>query len=168
MQVQTTQRKVVANKMTMRRWTRRFGGYFFATVTVVATLVGTIYGVTSFIDGRIASALSDPATLHKIAIMARPEMIIDAKGTVLIDRGAMDYIQDFQVTTHKEVPILVHKVRITPKRYMALPPLITTVDCGFVSVTSERVEKLDWLLTIEYGGWDGDKPNRVRIEIIDR
>jgi hypothetical protein len=42
--------------------------------------------------------------VRRIALAARPEMIIDNKGRIEIDRGAMDYIADIKVTQNPEFP----------------------------------------------------------------
>jgi hypothetical protein len=95
-------------------------------------------------------------------------MIIDQKGTVEIDRGAMDYIADIKVTPNPNIPVLADTVLITPKRYMSHPPLVTAVDPAFMHTDPERGQKLDWIIKLHYGSHNDPGPNRLRIEIIDR
>ncbi len=142
---------------------KQFIGFFLT----VATLVGAIYGVITFIDFRINSKLNDPDVVRRIALAARPEMIIDYKGSVLIDRGAMDYIADLKVTQDPKYP-LADTIVITPRRYMANPPLITSIDGAFFDASPERGPKLDWIIKLKYRSFSDEGPNRLRIEVIDR
>jgi hypothetical protein len=76
-----------------------------ALIVTVAAVFAAIYAVPRFIDSRIAAALNEPSMVRRIALAARPEMIIDAKGSIEIDRGAMDYIADIKVTQGSKVPL---------------------------------------------------------------
>jgi hypothetical protein len=143
---------------------KQFTGFFLT----VAALVGAIYGIIRFIDFRIDAKLNDPSTTRRIALAVRPEMIIDQKGSILIDRGAMDYIADLKVTQNPKNPVVADTVTITPRRYMANPPLVTSVDAAFLHTSAEHGSKLDWIIKLEYNSWSEDGPNRLRIEIIDR
>jgi hypothetical protein len=147
---------------------RRFIGYFIAALAAVSTVVGTIYIAMHFVDSRITAALNDPATVRRIAFAARPEMIIDQKGTVEIDRGAMDYIADIKVTPDPRSPLIADSIVITPKRYMAHPPLVTSVDASLLHAEAERGQKLDWIIKLQWSSTSDPGPNRLRIEIIDR
>lgn len=147
---------------------KRFITYFVAALAAVSTVVGTIYVAIHFVDSRIAAALSEPSMVRRIALAARPEMIIDEKGTVEIDRGAMDYIADLKVTPDPKSPLVAGTIVITPRRYMAFPPLVTSVDAALVHASVKRGQKLDWVITLEYNSWSDPGPNRLRIEIIDR
>jgi hypothetical protein len=64
----------------------------------------------------IATALDDPKMVRKIALAARPEMIIDYKGSVLVDSGAMEYISDFTVITNAKIPDVAQTCRGANKR----------------------------------------------------
>lgn len=147
---------------------KRFITYFVAAIAAVSTVVGTIYVAMHFVDSRIAAALSDPSMVRRIALAVRPEMIIDHKGTVEIDRGAMDYIADIRVTQDPKSPLVADTIIITPHRYMAHPPLVTSVDAALLHASAARGQKLDWVIKLDYGSWSDPGPNRLRIEIIDR
>jgi hypothetical protein len=134
----------------------------------VVGVVGGIYGLNAYIDWRISSALNEPSMVRRIALAARPEMIIDAKGTVEIDRGAMEYISDFKVTQNPKNPLVADTITITPRRYMANPPLVTSFDAALLHASAERGQKLDWVIKLEYNTYSDPGPNRLRIEIIDR
>lgn len=120
-------------------------------LVVLVFLAGFIWVVTGFIDSRVRAALEEPQTLERVARMARPEMFIDHKGTVLVDNGAMDYIDDLKVTASDTFPILASKLIITPKKYMANPPLVTAIDSALLRTESERGNKLDWVINLDYG-----------------
>ena len=143
-------------------------GSIVAGILTLAALVAAIYGVMYYIDSRIAAQLNEPSMVRRIALSARPEMIIDNKGRIEIDRGAMDYIADIKVTQNSKYPILADSIVITPRRYMAYPPLVTSVDAAILHTKAERGQKLDWIIKLEYGSWDTEGPNRLRIEIMDR
>ena len=138
-----------------------------STILTLVTLAGVIYGAVKFIDSRIDAKINDPSTVRRIALVARPEMILDEEGRVLIDRGAMDYIADFKVAKNPKEPI-IDTITITPRRYMANPPLVTAVNTAFLQTKEQRGQKLDWIIKLEYNSWSDPGPNRVRIEIIDR
>jgi hypothetical protein len=113
---------------------KQFIGFFLS----VAALVGAIYGIIRFIDSRIDTKLNDPSTARRIALAARPEMIINQKGSVLIDRGAMEYIADLKVTQNPKNRGLADTIIITPRRYMANPPLVTALDAAFLHTSAEH------------------------------
>ncbi len=152
----------------MIQYAKRFVTFFVAGLAAVSTVFGTIYVAMKFVDSRISTALNDPSMVRRIALAAHPEMIIDQKGTVLIDRGAMDYIADIRVTQNSSNPVVADTITITPHRYMAHPPLVTSVGAALMHANAQRGQKLDWVIKLEYNSWSEDEPNRLRIEIIDR
>lgn len=137
-------------------------------VSSIIVAVGVIYGGIEFVDYRIEKVLADPQMIRRIATSTRPEMIVDSKGTVLFDRGAMDQIADIRVTADSKFPEIVRTVTITPKNFMALPPLVTAVDGGEFNATPQRGERLDWVVTLDWSGFTEDGTNRIRIELFQQ
>jgi hypothetical protein len=148
--------------------TREFLAFFTRIIVIIATIaavVGAISGAMFYIDRRISVALNDPEMLRKIALATRPQMIIDSRGSVVADFGAMEYLADFRVTGQ---PNVADTIVFTPRRYMAQPPLVTSIGDSFFTVTSERGQKLDWVVHLKYSMSNEDAPNRYRVEIIER
>lgn len=152
----------------MTKWIQNNWKYFAGPTVGIAAVVAVIYGAQQYIDSRITRVLNDTETLRRIAAAAKPEMIIDSRGAVLADMGAWDYIADLQVTPSTQSTFIADSLVITPKKYMATPPLVTPVDGAFLTVTPVRGTKLAWILQLDYGSWDDNGPNRLRIEIIDK
>jgi hypothetical protein len=146
---------------------KRFFTRSMPLLAALLAVVTAIYGATAFIDWRIASALNEPSIVRRIALAARPEMIIDNNGTVEVDRGAMDYISNIKVTKKSNSPV-ADTIVITPRRYMAHAPLVTSVDGASLNATPERGQKLDWVIKLEWNSFSEPGRNRLRIEIIDR
>ena len=103
-------------------------------------------------------------------------MIIDAKGAVLVDLGAMDFFADIKVEPNAKDPSVAGKITLTPKAYMAHAPLITGIDATMLEVVAERGAKLDWICTLYYAqllasesSEAAKRPqNRLGIEVLDR
>ena len=137
-------------------------------ILIFVALAGAFYGVPTFIDKRIDAKLNDPSVTRRIALAARPEMIIDDTGTVLMDHGAMDYLANVEVVKEHKDQFVPDKIIITPRRYMAIAPLVTPVDGSF-RTSVNRGSKLDWVVTFDTISFsEAVGHNRIRIEILDR
>lgn len=155
------------------RWTAKLKHHWQGLVfiaSLLACLAGGIIGVFAWVDSRVEKMLSDSAFLAKIGNRLRPDLLIDSAGTILADRGAMDYLDDLQAVPDSEFPTVVGQLTITPKKFMALPPLITSVDGAYLEVISTRGKGLRWTFSIRYlsGVIDTPTPKALRVEIMDR
>ncbi len=151
------------------RWIEQNWKYFAGPTVGIAAVVTVIYGAQQYIDSRISRALDDPGTLKRIAAAAKPEMIIDTSGSVLADMGAYQYISDMQVTGLTLTKSnCTSSITITPKHYMASPPLITGIDAPWLGVAAHRGKGLDWVFDLDWGSYRDEGPNRLRMEIIDK
>lgn len=113
------------------------------------TVITALYGVVFFVDKRIDSRLRDDAYLRKIASVLRPTVIFDHKGSILIDQGAMAFIQSIEVepSTHLPYP---KRIIVSPNKHLAQAPLLTLLDSDMANVEVSRGTKFDWFFTLDY------------------
>ena len=86
-------------------------------LTILIIILGGYHGLQMFIHKEVKNVLNDPAILVKI----RPYMIIDNKGSILLDSGCFDIID---IKT-EEKPL---RIIIIPKRQLNIAPIITPID----------------------------------------
>ncbi len=118
-----------------------------ALLTALATLfaiIAGLYALPKVIDSHIDKAINNTEFIRKIASHVRPYMIIDSKGSVLVDDGAMQYLQRPPLIKHDAEDENRYNIVLTPKNFLAHPPLIEMMR-PFVGYTkSERGSGLDW------------------------
>ena len=151
---------------------RRHWPAIATAAAVIAGLVAAFYSVQAWVEGRVEAKISDPGFLAKLSDRVRPDLIIDNHGSILVDRGAMEYIDDISVTSKADPDFgeFIGKLVITPKKFMALPPLVSAADGSTYAITSKRGVGLKWEFELSYALVDaGEKgPHPVRVEIINR
>lgn len=139
-------------------------------------LIAIIVAIVSFnqcIDSRINSAMNDEGFIRKIASHVRPYIICDSNETILVDGGAMQYLQGPpKIIFNKKNPEDGLLMVVTPKDYLHQAPLIDSLClCNFL-ISSQRGKGLEWNYDMEYLGgvqhWEDDeKPvHKFRLEII--
>ncbi|ODS32284.1 MAG: hypothetical protein SCARUB_02586 [Candidatus Scalindua rubra] len=156
-----------------------------ATAVVIIALFGGYYAVNNFVDKKIEKAVADVDAkiqasvnseefVKKAQAGVRPFLIFDARGKVLIDLGALEYIDPPVVVSTEGNPI-PEKVIVTPKAYMAHAPLITGIDQVGAVAKATRGQGLNWKYTFEAtyvmtGDIDPEtqlqKRSRFRLEIL--
>ena len=79
---------------------------YFVLKFVIAgiSIIGSIYGFAKFIDSRISKKLEDAEFVKGIAQLLRPYAIFNEKEEVIVDRGAMSFIEDIEITMDGELP----------------------------------------------------------------
>jgi hypothetical protein len=120
----------------------------FLGIITVGGAFGVIWGAWSFVDWRISHALSDQATLRRIAQNVRPSCIFNEKGSVLFDSGAMAYIDDIRMETNPSAGKLPARITIRANRLLPYAPEIRIVEGYTASISAERGPKFDWIFTI--------------------
>ncbi len=156
-----------------------------AIAVVGITLLVGYHGINSFVDKKIEKAVADVDAkiqasvnsdefIKKAQAGVRPFLIFDARGKVLIDLGALEYIDPPVVVSTKGNPI-PEKVIVTSKAYMAHAPLITGIDQVGAVAKATRGQGLNWEYTFEAtyvmtGDIDPEtqlqKRSRFRLEIL--
>jgi hypothetical protein len=120
-------------------------------VVSVVAILSAIYGIPAFIDNRINKVVQDDAYVRRIANEVRPSVIFDSRGSILVDQGAMRYLDDILVLTNNSdfhgFPV---KIIVKPKQYLAQPPMLTLIDTGTgMTDKVQRGEKFDWVYTFD-------------------
>jgi len=69
-------------------------------LAIVASLVASasvIYGCILFIDSRIEHATNDEQFIRRVSSHVRPYVIFDVNSSILVDGGAMQYLETLEV-----------------------------------------------------------------------
>jgi hypothetical protein len=140
-------------------------------VGIIALMVTIFIQTNSSIDRKIDAKLKDPEFIQMIVREARlPSLIFDNHGSVLLDQGAMRFIEAIDVELSKgDVYPKVYPVQIIihPKQHLPFAPLLTTLDVDLANISSARGKKYDWIYTIEYISTNSDRKTlRYRLELI--
>lgn len=108
------------------------------------------------------------AFLKRVSDAVRPSCVFDQQGAILVDMGAMNFIDGIDVAPLPKDD-LPPKIVVHPKRYLANAPILTTLDPFSMSISAERGTKFDWVYTLSYVGvavqsdW---KHIRYRLEVV--
>ncbi len=142
---------------------------FINILKVIGTVIGSlviIFGVYSYIDLRIDQKISNPAFIEKIASNVRPSVIFDSQESIEIDMGAMQFIENIKVTPSGDSRF-PKEITISPKKYLAHAPFLSSLDEVVFQTKVARGKKYDWvyqLTVISYN--DRVKKSRFRLEIL--
>lgn len=143
------------------------------TATIIVAMFTIFSYYNSSIEKRIDSKLNDPTFLRKVADEVRfPFVIFDEDKSVIVHANTMKHINKIEI--YKEERQEVSRIVITPNQYMAIPPVLESLNAqmefedpvrgeGFAFVY-KRVEMQDvWANTYASG-----KPpkRRFRLQII--
>ena len=115
---------------------------------IIVGLIVTFYALDSLIERKIKKSITDPTYTKEIASQVRPFALFNANGTILIDMGAMQYLNDLRVIPSDDSRI-PKKILLSPKRYMAHAPMITGIDQPGTVARPKRLAGLDWEYTFD-------------------
>ena len=151
----------------MDRWYKVFA-FIVALIAIYSYFNNTI-------NDKIEQKLKDPEFIRKVADEVRlPFVIFDENKTVSVDTGAMKYIVDFEIKKGETQEI--SEIIISPKSFMALPPLLESIDAKEIEFEKpKRGNKFDLIYkTVRYdSGWgkmlsEGSKPQlRFRLQLVE-
>lgn len=144
-----------------------------STLAWLIVIIGGIYGLSQYIDRRINKAINTTEFIQKIASHVRPYIIFDTNETILVDGGAMQYLQGSpKIRFAKKNLEGDFHVIVTPKDYLSQAPLIESLcTCEFID-SSQRGKGLEWIYYMELVAatihWEEDKNpcHKFRLEII--
>ena len=133
-----------------------------------ATVVGVLYGFHAYLDYRIAAKIRDPRFMAELAYSLRPVVIFDSNNRILADQGALRFIESIKVIRGSSSPG-VSSIVVTPKRFLAVAPLLESLDDPALEIKAERGEKLDWVYTLVNKQVFGNEltTNRFRLEVLN-
>ena len=141
-----------------------------AIVLIIAVVSG-IYGSIHFIDVRIEHAVNDEQFIRRVSSHVRPYVIFDVSSSILVDGGAMQYLEKIEVketgTRDSTIPI---KIVVIPTHHLAYPPLIEKLGAGRLILTPnpKRGTGHQWIYDeLDVVHWEEDKtPISFRLEIL--
>lgn len=128
-------------------------------------LVVGIYGFVKFIDYRIGKVIRDPNFIKELSGSLRPYAIFDEKETILVDRGAMVFIDTIEVRMDAANK-LPTKIIVHPKIHLDQAPILILLDADMSNVKESRGKKFDWVYEIEYLGYNDREQRKFSIEVI--
>lgn len=145
----------------------KIGVVIIATIAAIIAIIGAFYGALFFIDKRIESRIRDDSFIRELASALRPSVIVDNHGSILVDQGAMRYIEAIDVELNKEQMPYPKRIIVHPKQHLSYAPLLTTLDVDLANISSIRGKKFDWIYTIEYISTNSERKTlRYRLELI--
>jgi hypothetical protein len=134
------------------------------TITVVLILIGDV-------DKRVENKIADPKFVSKVAAEIRmPMLVFDENERTLVDTGALEYIEKISVKKEEKS---IKEILISPKNFLTVAPLITSLSTGTDLYEPERTNIKDWLYKAEESSYieaqtgGGEKvPKKFRLEVI--
>ena len=138
---------------------------YFVLKFVIAgiSIIGSIYGFAKFIDSRISKKLGDAEFVRGIAQILRPYAIFNERGEVVVDRGAMSFIEDIEITMDGQLP---KEITLKLKEHKATAPVLLPLDNDMCTIKERRGKKFDWIYSIEYQGYNYKDERRFNVEIV--
>lgn len=138
--------------------------YFILKFVIAGiSIIGSIYGFAKFIDSRISKKLGDAEFVKGIAQLLRPYAIFNEKGEVIVDRGAMSFIEGIEITMDGELP---KEITLELKEHKATAPVLLSLDNDMCTIKERRGKKFDWIYSIEYHGYNDKDERRFNVEIV--
>ena len=138
--------------------------YFVLKFVIVGiSIVGSIYGFAKFIDSRISKKLGDAEFVKGIAQLLRPYAIFNEKGEIIVDRGAMSFIEDIEISMDRQLP---KEITLKLKEHKATAPVLLSLDNDMCTIKEKRGKKFVWIYSIEYHGYNDKDERRFNVEIV--
>lgn len=131
------------------------------------TIIAAIYGAIQFIDWRISKKIHEESFLHKISSSLRPIVIFDENGSILLDQGGMDVIDKIEVS-RLEGENFPERVTIFPKKHLAHPPILQTLENELIDIEEIRGKGYQWTYRLKYQMYDDvfTGKRRFRLEVL--
>ena len=134
------------------------------------TLLVGLYALNGHIGNIVDQKINNPEFVNKISEKARrPIVIFNQNESILVDNGAMKYIDKIKVISNKED---TEKIIVSPKSHLKVAPLLESLDADYV-INVERGKKFEWIYTLGSIGRlllessaESTKEQRFRLEIV--
>lgn len=78
-----------------------------------------------------------------------PFLIFNENSTIIADYGAYEYLEKITVLKNSENEL--DAIRITPKHYMSIAPIIENINGDLNLSEPQRTDQIDWLIAIKPG-----------------
>jgi len=130
------------------------------------SIVGFVILVIGTVEFRVNQKINDPEFLLELSAKVRPALIFDANETVHADMGARELIEPIKVVKKGERNDDL-QITITPKKHLAYPPLIESMNLFDFTQEVKRGKDNQWIYDlIQTGCTDCEKTPRFRLEIL--
>ncbi|MCF7817572.1 MAG: hypothetical protein K9M54_06800 [Kiritimatiellales bacterium] len=137
----------------------------------LGAVIGTIIGVQTYIDHRINEVISSSEFIQNVARAANPSLILDERGSVIVDDGGLAHVRkiDFEYDKTKWEGRLPVRIIVTPVNYMRVAPLLSNLGGIAFSEKHHRGSMTKWIYEISYGSvWDDALDCHFRVEVLDK
>jgi len=135
-------------------------------ILLILLLISYLVGFHYYVNYKVDKKINDPEFLLELSAKVRPALIFDANGTVHADMGARELIEPINVAKKgKHADDL--QITITPKKHLAYPPLIETINLFSFTQEVRRGKDNQWVYDLtQTGCTDCEKVPRFRLEIL--
>jgi hypothetical protein len=138
-------------------WLLRFLEGAGGLIALALVFVSVFYGLTSWVDSRIKAVVTDENYIRRVAAEVRPSVIFNGKGNVLVDQGAMRYLDGsngIHILGYQDEanwPGVPARILIRPKQHLAYAPLLIPLDPTVSGSDVERTNQFDWVYSVYTG-----------------
>ncbi len=144
----------------MNSWAILVGSF-----TIIGVMVTVALLLSSSINSRIEEKVNDPNFIRKIASEIRlPFLIFDEEKRYLYDDGALDIIENIEIVRDGRD---IKQIVITPKRFLAVAPIMESLDPEVQFEDPERGKGLNWIYktNLPEMAWGRTKPPKKRFKL---
>jgi hypothetical protein len=160
----------------MERAADFFSPWYPLFIGIVGAIIGAAsmyFSLVNRINTVVELKLSDENYMNKLISNLRPYVIFDQNESVIIDAGAMEYIDSIKVNGVITDLSDGRKVKrpkeiiISPKKFLALEPSLQSYDEHY-EIRQKRGQKFDIIYELVEGGvfMQESSQYRFRLEII--
>jgi len=121
-------------------------------ILITITIIGTLYGLSIYIDNRITKIVTSREFSEKLAKDLRPYVIFDINGSILFDGGGMQYLEDVTIEPVQEAsdtdqyPNYAKRIIVSPRENLSYPPIVTVLTMHyFIKPGIKRGKKYQWI-----------------------
>jgi len=112
-------------------------------------ILASIFAVNSYIDNQIENKLKAPEFISKVADEVKlPFVIFDENNSIIVDNGAMNIID--KISINKKDHGDISEIVITPKKYLAIAPILESLDPKIEFQDPIRGNKFDFIYKKAY------------------
>ena len=143
----------------------------WAIILSFGSIIGIFISFTAlqtFIDSRINTFVNNHEFIRKVAKNVRPMLVFDSNGAILIDNGALEYIDKIEVVPNPGQ--LPSKIILHPKQFLSTIPILTSFSDRLIeSIESKRSDNISISYLLKYRihyGLKGGPIMKYRLEIL--
>ena len=121
-----------------------------------------------FVEERVQEALARDDVVQKLSLLVKPDLVFNALGSVVVDRGAGAFVADRGIHIEFGVPGtglsegVPSEIRIAFSKHLKTAPLLTPLNPDAVFIRAKRGESHDWIYGLIYTMVCDDDPEYIR------